>query len=135
MRVLLGVVVLWAMMASSHAFGPDESKWAISYPVPEGVKSVTVTLEYRWWDPKVDGDVASKKVLLTAHVTLEAGQKSVPVQILLNGAKSAVIVGKQLFKGKGRLLDDSFVRAQEPKTNADGFYGCQGAWASDYFRQ
>jgi len=120
--VLSWLFVFFTMMVPCHAFGPDESKWSISYPVPEGVKAVTVTLAYRYWDPKVDGDVASKKVLLTEHVTLGSGQKSVPVQILLNGGKSVVVVGKQAFKGRGRLLDESFARAKEPKTNPDGFY-------------
>jgi hypothetical protein len=122
--LLMGLIVFGAMAIPARAFGPDESKWLINYTVPdEDMKTITVTLEYRWWDPKVDGDVPSKKVLLTAeHVKLPPGQKQVPIQILLNGAKSVVIVGNQIYRGKGRLLDASFARASEPKLDYDNFY-------------
>jgi len=116
-------MVLLVMAVPGHAAGPDESKWLISYPVPEDVKAITVTLSYCFWDPKIDGDLASKKVLLTTiQVKIEPGQKTIPIQILLNGGKSVVIVGKQLFRGKGRFLDTSFVRAATPKPNYDGTY-------------
>jgi len=123
MRILVGVLMGLMMVLSGRAAGPDESKWLIHYAVPEDVKAVNVTLSYHFWDPKVDGDVSSKKILLTAKVVkLEPGQKTVPIQILLNGGKSVVIVGKKLYRGWGYLLDASFARATEPKTNYDGFY-------------
>jgi hypothetical protein len=112
-----------AMIGLSRAAGPDESKWKFDYPVNEDVKAVVVTLSYRWWDPKVDGDLASKKVLLTTtKVVIKPGQTSLSIQVLLNGGKSVVIVGTQLFRGKGRLLDASFARATEPPLNYNGFY-------------
>ena len=119
----LWLILFLAIIVPSHAAGPDESKWLVIYTIPENVTSVTVTLKYCFWDPKVDGDASTKKVLLTTTaVKLDPGRKTIPVQILLNGAKSVVIVGKQLFRGKGRLLDPTFVRATEPKTNYDGYY-------------
>jgi hypothetical protein len=124
MRAFLYLTFLLLALSPLRAFGPDESKWLINYTVPdEDVKTITVSLEYRWWDPNVDGDVPSKKVLLTAeHVKLPPGQKQVPIQVLLNGAKSVVIVGNQAYRGKGKLLDDSFVRATEPKLDYDNCY-------------
>jgi hypothetical protein len=121
--IWLAAVLLMAAMPG-RAYGPDESRWSFNYVIPdEDVKTVTVTLSYRWWDPKVDGDLASKKVLLTANtVKLEPGQKSVPIQVLLNGGKSVVMVGKQIFRGRGYLLDASFARATEPKLNYNNLY-------------
>jgi hypothetical protein len=119
------LTLLMAVLAlPGRAAGPDESQWKFNYPVPdEDVKSVVVTLSYRWWDPKVDGDLASKKVLLASTtVSITPGQKSIPIQVLLNGGKSVVIVGTQVFRGRGRLLDATFVRATEPQLNYNGFY-------------
>ncbi len=93
LRLLLCLSALCLTILPGLAFGPDESHWSFDYPVPdEDVRSVTVTLTYRWWDPKVDGDLASRKVLLTSEVVKVApGTKSVPIQVLINGGKSVVI--------------------------------------------
>jgi hypothetical protein len=123
MRVWLCLLGVLMMLAPCRAYGPDESKWLITYTIPEDIKAISAKLSYCFWDPKIDGDASTKKVLLTTTaVKLDPGLKTIPIQVLLNGGKSVVIVGKQLFRGKGILLDPSFARATEPKTNYDGYY-------------
>jgi len=123
LRILIWALLLAMMFLPARTADPDESKWDFSYPLNEGVKSVVVTLSYRWWNPKVDGDLPSKKVLLmTTKVEIKPGQASLPIQVLLNGGKSVMVVGTQLFRGKGFLLDAAYCREASPKPNADGFY-------------
>ncbi len=119
---LLCVMVVLGLLVPCRAATPGETTWTLHYAVPEDVKVVVLTLAYKWWDPKIDGDVASSKELLEAKVKLPPGQTTVPIRISLSAGKSVITVGGKTFTGKGWTIDSTFAHASEPKPNYDGFY-------------
>lgn len=124
---------------------PDEIAWTVPYTRPEGVTTLELTLAYRFWDPKVDGDVASKTMLLHATVKLQPDQKAFPIAIYISRKESRIAIeGKgmeirgatgtispvdvyqvragQEYSGKGFHIDASFAKATAPKPDSDGSY-------------
>lgn len=116
------VMVQAAAAAPNPPVNPDETRWIVDYPVPEDVGALDLTLSYGFWDPKIDGDLASKKTLLRARVKLVPGQKDVSILVTLNTGESTITVAKVVTAGKGFHIDSTFTRTAIPKPNYDGFY-------------
>ncbi|MCE0483282.1 MAG: hypothetical protein LV479_03475 [Methylacidiphilales bacterium] len=95
--------------------------WNMQYQRPEDLHAVVLTIKYRYWDPNVDGDLASKKVLLEAKMELPS-QNKIPFVISLSPDRTVLIVDGKKMIGHGFRLDSTFARAAVPKLDADGFY-------------
>ena len=111
------------------AASPGVTQWVIAYDVPEDdVKSLDLTLSYRFWDVNVDGDVPTTRVLFTGSVKLAPGHAKVSITISLDAKKSEILIDGVPVKslsgkpGKGFPLDASSAIAAVPKPNANGFY-------------
>lgn len=120
--LLTGLFGAWGMSAPARAAHPGMDAWEIAYDKPEEVKEVWLHLRYRFWDPKVDGDVPSRRELET--VRLKAAPQRLRIAVFAGPGGSAIRVNdlEEQGGGAGIALGSSYVKAARPKPNSDGVY-------------
>ena len=108
------------VVAISDPLHPGMLGWKIDFTKPADQKDVYITLRYKFWNPKIDGDVPSKQTLNL--VRYQNAPPELVFKVFVSRLGSVIAMGGPVSKGDGCPLDDRFAVVKEPNRNPDGVY-------------
>ena len=94
---------------------PGMLAWKVDHVLPEDAGKPEIDLDYDYWDPRVEGDVFSKRRLGSAKI--DSTPETLSFVILLSPKESLIALnGKELRGKRSSLMNDKKVTIPAPRT-------------------